>query len=704
MSEGTGGTGGTRTFDAPSSASARSFRVPGVRALGRSFQAALEERRLIAALPFLAIAGLIVSRNLAADPYPVALMLVAVALTGAIALARHRIVMLRVTVAGMAFWIGFSLLTVHGTLFGTGMLAWPAYGDYTATVERVLDGGPVAQRVIVSDIVAGADARDLPIRSARLYLRDAPPLAAGDTITGAFRIAPVPSPITPGGYDPQFQAYFDGIGAYGSAIGPVTVEARGGESWRAIVDGLRHEIGRRIDAVLSPPESGIARALTVGDQSRISDETRETMATAGLAHVLAISGLHLTLVAGGVFALTRMGLALSYTLGQRFDLKKVAAVAGIVAALVYLTLSGASVSATRATIMLTLVFGAVLAGRRALTMRNVAIAAIALIVIDPASVFRPSFQLSFSAVAALVGVYEMMRGRGELRTGLWARVWQFFWGLALTSLIAGAATALFAAYHFQQTAPLGVLGNLVALPLVAFVVLPAAFVAVLVMPLGLEPPFLHVMAWGTRRILDAAHVIAAWSADIAVSPLLTPVSLVIAFAALGWFAFLSNRWRFAGPGAALVLIALFGLDRPPDIMIADTSKAVAVRTSEGMALISGRAPSFATDAWSETYQMPIAKRLETLKCDGLGCIARSPAGFTVALVEQSPAFAEDCWMADVVITRDDAPMTCRRATQVIDSTDLESGGVHWLRWNAAAERFAIRPAITRTNRPWRLPR
>src|SRR5690606_22159232 len=130
------------------------------------------------------------------------------------------------------------------------------------------------------------------------------------------------------------------------------------------------------DAVLSQPASGIARALTIGDQSLIADETRKTMAAAGLAHVLAISGLHLTLVAGGVFFVVRATLALSYRAGQIWPVKKLAAGAGIAIAIIYLVLSGASVSATRATIMLILVFGAVIAGRRALTMRNVALAAL----------------------------------------------------------------------------------------------------------------------------------------------------------------------------------------------------------------------------------------------------------------------------------------------------------------------------------------
>src|SRR5690606_26272175 len=119
----------------------------------------------------------------------------------------------------------------------------------------------------------------------------------------------------------------------------------------------------------------------------------------------------LSIVAGGTFFLLRLLLASIGVTATRWPIKKIAAVAGLLAAAGYLLLAGglANVPALRSTIMLGLIFGAVLAGRRALTMRNVAIAALAIIVIDPASVFRASFQLSFAAVVALIGIYEMPR-------------------------------------------------------------------------------------------------------------------------------------------------------------------------------------------------------------------------------------------------------------------------------------------------------
>src|SRR5690606_6701524 len=153
------------------------------------------------------------------------------------------------------------------------------------------------------------------------------------------------------------------------------------------------------------------RALITGDQSAVVDDARETLATAGLAHVLSVSGLHLTVVAGGIFAALRLMLSLFTGLGRFVSVKRVAAAGGILAALLYFAISGGNVAALRATIMIVLVFGAVIVGRRALTMRNVAIAALIVLLTDPASAFRPSFQLSFAAVVALIGAWELARGR-----------------------------------------------------------------------------------------------------------------------------------------------------------------------------------------------------------------------------------------------------------------------------------------------------
>jgi competence protein ComEC len=685
---------------APSSRSDRRLRRPQ---LGQAVAEALATRRVFVLLPFAGIGGLVSYAGLPFEPAGWALVAIGVALMLAVALSLRNLAALRVVVLLAAFWGGFCLLAVHGALGGSDMLRYPLFGEYQGVVDEILSATAEERRIVVSNLRPVGDAVAVPINKARLLIPPEPPLRPGDTIEGKLRLAPVPGPILPGAFDGQFHAFFAGIGAYGNATGAVTriAEASGFDLGRSVED-LRRNIGVRLDSQLEGAAAAIARAMVVGDQSTISDETREVMAASGLAHIYSISGLHLSIVAGGVFWLVRLALASLPGFAVGWPVKKLAAVTGIAAAFSYLLLAGglANVPALRSTIMLALIFGAVLAGRRALTMRNVAIAALAVIVLDPASVFRASFQLSFAAVVALIGIYELPRrgptvhraGIGKLVAGVGTA--------ALTSFIAGTATLLFSAYHFQQTAPLGVIGNVLVLPVVSLLIMPFGLLAVVLMPLGVEAPFVAVMGWGIERMVDGASLVAGWSEGLTGNPLLTATSLLIGLVGLAWFAFLSNWWRLAGPMAALPLILLFGLDQRPDVLIADSTQAVAVRTENGMGLLAGRAESFAVEVWGEHYQEAIAPDLAEGRCDSLGCVVATKR-YSVAVVRDAAAFDEDCARHDLVVTRLRAPQACRAQAQVIDRDDLAAGGVHWLRWNASDRRFDVRPAVPNLTRPWR---
>jgi len=656
-------------------------------------------RRVFHLLPFAATLGIIIYAGLAEDP-PLALYVAASVVVALLALASLRsYTALRVAGLGVALWAGFCLLPLHGVLFGTQMLARPVFGTVQATVDEVLASAPGEQRVIVSALTWSEAERGAGLRRARVVVKQGPTLAPGDLISASMRLAPVPGPAYPGGFDGQFQAYFDGIGAYGNTTKPPTLVTEGQSSPARTIDFVRHAIAARIDAELSQPSAGIARAIINGDQSAVTDAARDTMATAGIAHVLSVSGLHLTIVAGGVFWVVRLLLAGFGGLAQRLSVKRLAAVAGMASALFYYGISGGNVAALRSTLMILLVFGAVLFGRRALTMRNVAIAGLLVIATDPASVFRPSFQLSFAAVIGLVGAYESLaRQRGEAK-GLLQHGWGYFKGIVITSVVAGLSTLLFSVYHFQQTSPLGVVGNLFTLPLVGFVMMPAAVIGVLLMPFGLERPFILAMGWSIDRMLEMAQVVAEWSTHLRAAPLLSPVALLIGLAALAWFAFLKGRWRLAGPALAVPLVLLFGLDHPPDVLIADTTQAIAMRGADGLDLLDGKAKSFVLDVWRETYSDAIATPAAA-GCDALACAGHSAVGFDYALVTLPEGFAEECDSADLIITRERAPGWCGART-VIDATALARGGVQWLRWLPDAKRFEIRTALGSTARPWR---
>jgi competence protein ComEC len=231
--------------------------------------------------------------------------------------------------------------------------------------------------------------------------------------------------------------------------------------------------------------------------------------------------------------------------------------------------------------------------------------------------------------------------------------------------------------------------------------MPAALLAVLLMPFGFEGPPLLAMGWSIDRMLDMAAIVAGWSQHLRAAPLLTPLALLLGLAALAWFAFFKDRWRLVGPVAALVVLVVFAVDRPPDALVADTTKAVAIRGPTGLELADGKAQSFALTVWRETYADPIATPAVT-SCDATACIGQSSAGFTYALVEDSAAFADECGRADLIIARVPPPSWCT-AKALIGPDDLATHGVRWLRWNAGTKSFEIRASIDNLARSWRIP-
>jgi competence protein ComEC len=667
--------------------------------------AASENRRLFVLLPFSLILGLAVYAGLPHEPSGAIFFIGSVGTLLALitALWLQALPALRLAIQLAALWLGFCLLPLHGLAFGTAMLSYPAYGTYEAQVDEVISNTGEERRLVVSGLTPIDDARPLDLRRARLLLPSDIDLQPGDRLRAELRLAPIPGPILPGSHDGQFHAYFIGIGAYGSAIGAVERVATGDPAHLGRqVQALRDRIAARIDLALDGDTAAIGKAMVVGDQSSISDEMREVMAESGLAHIYSISGLHLSIVAGGAFWLVRLLLA-SVPALVTLPAKKIAAVVGLVSAFLYLLLAGGvdNVPAFRSTLMLALIFGAVLAGRRALTMRNVAIAAILIILIDPSSVFRASFQLSFAAVIGLIGIYELPQPWDAARQGRWSRLWRIIAATAWTSLIAGAATLLFSAYHFQQTSPLSVVGNVLALPFVGLVIMPFGTLSVLAMPLGVEAPFLLVMGWGIDRMVDVAELVSAWSQGLTGNPLLAGWTLFAGLTVLAWFAFFEGRWRFVGPAFAVPLVLLLGLEPRPDILISDTTQAVAIQHENAMALATGRTGSFAVDVWSQTYQTEIAATHPDARCDSLGCVVTTP-DFSVSIVLNAAAFAEDCGQHDLLIARVYPPSSCQQPGTMIGPAELRAQGVHRLHWNNPAGRFDIRPAIEHTDRPWRI--
>lgn len=521
----------------------------------------------------------------------------------------------------------------------------------------------------------------------------------GDYIRLRAKFLPPPGPVWPGGYDPSFTRWFEGVGGAGFVLQAPEKAVAPGEPptvvvWAAKIQSVRIAVAGRIRASITGPAGAVAVALITGDRTGIPDEIRDALRAAGLAHLLAISGLHMALFAGGVFWLLRALLALNEDLALRRPIKKWAAGAALVAASGYLMLSGAGLATQRAFIMISIMFLAIMIDRPALSMRNVALAALVILTIKPESVMSVSFQLSFFAVIALIALYEFLNARPWGRVSMIAaaskgrrvanHITGYMWSVGLTTLTAGLATAPIAAYHFNKAATYSLLGNLLAVPMVGILVMPAAIVALVAMPFGLETAPLWVMGQGIAVVMWVAQTVSQLPGSIQVISQISLIpALLIAFGFL-WLCLWARRWRILGVGviAAGALLAPMA-QKLPSILVTDTAHQVAVVGPEGkLVFSSARAGKYAAERWllkfgdPATFKEAVSRR--GFSCDEFGCTIQMKGRHEVALVRHPAILAEECARATIVVVTFVFREPCPSAHRVITLKDLGHHGVHAL--------------------------
>lgn len=244
------------------------------------------------------------------------------------------------------------------------------------------------------------------------------PLDPGRHVMLTARLSPPSGPVEPGGFDFQRYAWFRTLGAVGFSKTPVLqagpVDRAGFAMWLA---SLRVTLSALVQDRIAGQTGAFAAAILTGDRSAITPHMVQVLRNSNLAHLLAISGFHMGLLTGFVFASLRLGLALVPFLALRLPVKKLAAVAAFAAAIAYLGISGANVATQRAFVMAAVMLVAVLLDRRTITMRVVAVAAVIVLAFRPESLIEAGFQMSFSATTALVAVFGVLRDRGWLIGG-----------------------------------------------------------------------------------------------------------------------------------------------------------------------------------------------------------------------------------------------------------------------------------------------
>ncbi|MAY31316.1 MAG: competence protein [Rhodovulum sp.] len=491
--------------------------------------------------------------------------------------------------AGMAAW------RTHAV--GEPVLQFRYYGPVEGRIVRVDRSQSDAPRILLDQV--RMDLRGPTPKFVRIAMHgdlDVPDLMAGRRVMTAAHLSPPPGPAEPYGYNFRRQAWFDQIGAVGYSRTPLVMGPPGGGTpfWA----GLRARVSSAITSNMAPREGAFATAIITGDRAHIPREVLDDLRAANLAHLLAISGLHMGLLTGVVFAAIRLiGAAMPYA-ALRAPVKKIAAVAAIGAGAMYLGLSGANIATQRAFIMVCVMFVAILLDRRALTLRSVAIAAMIVLVLRPEAVVSAGFQLSFAATTALVAVFGALRDGPEVLRKLPALV-RGALAVFISSAVAGAATAPFGAAHFNQIAQYGLVANLLSVPVMGMVVAPAALVALALWPLGLGGVGLWVMKWGIAWILMIAHWVAGWDGATIAVP--APSTLVLAVIAIGglWLCCFRGMGRWVSVAILWVGLVMWSLTPRPEVLVSDGGALIGIMTPEGRALNKRRGEGFAAGVWLE---------------------------------------------------------------------------------------------------------
>ncbi len=577
------------------------------------------------------------------------------------------------------------------------------------SIEPMEDGS--GSRIILSDLgIEKLSSEDTP-RKIRLRLRADDGVQVGQRIKVLASLTPPSAPLVPGGFDFRRYLYFQGIGAVGFIFRAPEILVSAPPRFM-VIEAMRGFIASRIQYALEPQHASVALALIVGQKNALSDVDRQALRDAGLAHMLAISGLHVGLVSGALFFFLRFGLAAIPFIALRYPIKKIAAVFAFAGAVFYMLLAGGTVPTQRAVLMIGIVFLAILTDRSPISLRLVAFSALIVLIFKPESLLSASFHMSFAAVTCLVYFYDLTRNfwsQQYSKIDWFRKIMLYFLAVCITTVIASFATAPFALYHFGQVSFIGSLANLVAVPLFAFLIMPFALLSTVVTPIGLEYWPLQVVGGGIDLMLEVAF----WAADLPWAIYRSSAwgagACVRLVAAGRWIVLWKGWGRVLAVFPLCLSIILAGQQVLPNLLVSPSHKLFAVKHDDALYVSSRKSDKFVLERWEDYYgleegaAMPLpykgGEKAQAIiyKCGEDGCRFEMH-GEKISYVRTGYAQLSECQWADILVSVHPVDKRNCSARVVVDKFDTWRHGGHaiWLsglnvRVETVAEHTSKRP-------------
>lgn len=585
-------------------------------------------------------------------------------------------------------------------LFGAAYADIRAYGYDTIILHEALSPRPVEGTVrdiertqngvrlwLKQVTVDGLSAEETPAQI-RLSVRikkgrefELPPV--GSTVNIRAGLMPPMGPALPNGFDFARYFYFANIGAVGYGLPPWKVVALREQptiadrfwSWRA-------NLTDRIVKTLGEETGGIAAGLITGDARAIREEDFNSLRASNLYHIIAISGEHMMVIAGVIFfSLRSLLLLMPARIALRPEGKPIVAAISLVLVTIYLFVTGLPMSAVRAWVMIVLLLLSVIFRRTVDPLRSLSVAALLILLYDPASLHDPGFQLSFAATLAILALVDspLMRAlpaieRGPIRSALyWLRA------MVLVSVVAEAATMPLVISMFNNVSPYGVFANALATPLVSLFLMPVVALFFILLPLGLTDWALWLLKQGILALMGLSQWVASFPHAQLFSPSLPGWGVACFAFGLLWICLWQTRVRRYGVIPAIIGVMSLLTVHSPDMLVSNTLKQIAFRTDDGYVLARGRTNSMIAELWANGLgykELKKASEPEWICDDAKNCVA-GVMGRQIALPK------EDKCAGDIVITSNEA-LRCANA-KVIGPKQLAAGSVTAL-WLANAPR------------------
>lgn len=491
-----------------------------------------------------------------------------------------------------------------------------------------------------------------------------------------------PSKITPNSYDFARYAYFEQIGAVGfSTTYPKIIGKEYGIF--DFINIIRSRIARDIINHMGIERGSITTSLMIGEYSAISKTLLENIRISGLAHILSVSGLHLAMISSLIFIVARYFLLIFRTIALNYNVKKIAACIAIFITFIYLLLTGSYVAAIRSFIMTSTFLIAIVIDRENTNLRSVCFAGLIILMIYPEMIIHPSFQMSFAAVLALVSVFNLLVKNGFTISNqhpLYKIVF-FIISSALTSIIAGIATAPFISYHFQQFSQYSVLANMLVVPIISFYVMPLIVLGIFLYLTPIFPLILKLLGYG----IDYFIAIANWTASLPNSADVTIAlpSYCLTLIVIGslWFLLWQEKWRYYGIIMIIAGLLMSFHKNYPDLFLTSDPNIFVLLDNQKRPVLSKKIRSeIKNQVISHFYGKEKLLTLDNYiyrelnySCDNQKCLYTKESKKIVFDYKHYDHYY-DCDIADIIILMNNVKDVSKCREKVISLEDLKKNG------------------------------